>query len=339
MSDTVNWFGDRPLHIETVCARLREAVEERENFFHFDPHKCASNYPLDLPSRPYDAGGVNMLMPSGALRKFAYNLNSRIRALARSTFAPEKLGKFSEFNPALPIGAESSFSSAEICDGIMADFLQVDPADFRMAQPLDFSNMKFFNACAKFLNDYIRYPQPIPFSDTSGSIFGWDCQMALKDLKNGTAITGTYRTDGIISYRSAAGSSRMLTSDTPAEWIKDDLQIHQYGHYFYYDNSRSAGAGYADLTGNFQFQVSARWSLLLDNVTDITENTVSVYTLAPGGDTPLHLPEIWRQRISDTLSGSDRYYRMRVRIFFNSTNILIKLTPDNYPQLPYKYLT
>ena len=338
MSDTVNWFSDRPLHIETVCARLREAVEERENFFHFDPQKCASAHPLDLPSRPYDTGGLNPLIPSGALQKFAYNLNARIRALARSTFAPEKLGKFSAFNPLLSGSAEGSFSSAEICDTIMAD-LQVDPADFRMAQPLELSNMKFFNACAKFLNDYIRYPQPIPFSGTPDSVFGWDFQMEIKDLQNNTAITGTYRTDGIISCRSTAGSSRILTGDTPAEWVKDDLKIHQYGHYFYYADDRPAGAGYADLTGEFQFQISARWSMLLDGVTDITENTVSVCTLAPGGTAPLHLPEIWQKRISGTLSGSDQYYQLRVRIFFNASDILIKLTPDNYPQLPYKYLT
>ena len=338
MSSTVSWLNGRPQHITEICAKLREAVEEREHFFRFDPEKCAASDPLDLPHAPFNTSPANPALQAGSLWKFTSSLSNRLRALARFAFAPEKLGVFSSFNPAAGrAGFERSYLSLEECDTIFTS-LQVDPADFRMRPPFQITDMKFFNACARLLNDYILYPQPTRFSGSPGAVFGKDFEMEYQDLQSGGSRSGTYLNDGIISIRSSAGSVRNLTGDTPAELIADDLRINETGLYFYYDPDRASGAEATPLYGEFQFQLNVEWIFNIDGVTQEREFDSRIYHLSPGSTAPLQIPALWQNRISQVRSGSTEYSRMAVRMYISANSFSIKLTPANYPELPYKYL-
>ena len=85
---STDWFNDRPLDLREVCARMKEAVEERERFFKLIP---APEYPLEIPPLPVrlDGPGVyGVRLP----HQFVYDLVRRIAPLVNNAFDPRNFG-------------------------------------------------------------------------------------------------------------------------------------------------------------------------------------------------------------------------------------------------------
>ena len=340
---STDWFNDRPLHIETICTRLREAVEEREAFFRFDPEKTAKT-PLTLPSRPYSLGNNhNRYANFTVWQEFIDNLSRRIRTLARFVFAPDNLGKFSEFNPSPGRNAhESIYCSIQETD-VLLESLEIDPADFWMRKPHRFMDMKFFNACAELLNRYILYPQPPHFKTSTNTVFGWDCYLSVTDLVSGNVIARNFQPDGSIKFTGSSGSYGLFSGENIAKWQKNDYRAAASGHRLYYDHTLGSGTDSFPFTGEFQLQLSSQWSEIVNQSTTASEICTTTYTITPGGSVPMHIPDQWQQRIPAVLAGQENASSASVTVLpvlvrGTATSPRIKLTAANIPPLPYKYL-
>ena len=113
ISPTVNWFNDRPLNMYTVCSRLIEAVEEREEFFDLKPDEY---HPLELPEPPccnYDLRGESVKDPEiWYLRNFSQHLFNRVLDLLRNTFFYEKFGSWENIWPCGTMSQIKSYLTA-----------------------------------------------------------------------------------------------------------------------------------------------------------------------------------------------------------------------------------
>ena len=215
----------------------------------------------------------------------------------------------------------------------------IDGAAFCRRRPYRWTDRGgFFTAAAEVLDRIALYPDPPRFSSArgrnSGRVFGIDADLSVTDLVNGNSDRRRYQpTGGDLRIALAGGGQAICFVETARNWRRDVSDAAADNWSIYYDASVGQ-AGTANrrgegvpLRGEFTFRLSARLSV----TGRATESFTQELTVRPGGVCDAPDFSCWREYFTPA-PGSDRWEAV---INFDSDEI--RLRPENYPPLPYRY--
>ncbi|MCI5778909.1 MAG: hypothetical protein MR051_03695 [Lentisphaeria bacterium] len=348
---SADWFNDRPLDLREVCVRLREAVEERERFFKLTT--SATYYPLEIPPRPFRLSGYGASGTAQLPLPFANNLVRRIARLVDNSFDPRKFGAWSEFFPLNGAGAGiMNQATYPLFEELGIDGYAYCRAP--LSRPFRWADMAFFHAAAEVLDRIVRYPRPPEFNDSGGRdrgrVFGIDAALHIVDFADGSRTDGTYQPAGRDLRRTlASGRAVSCHPRSGAYWRRNEGLYYADERHLYYDASADPawgtdvrGAG-VELTGEFTIRLHTRCGFFVSRYGAGTETWYEEYdqdlTIRPGGVCDVPRFPLWESTFAAWRTAPEESNILSREAGMTISAPLIRLTPENYPVLPYQYLS
>lgn len=343
---TTGWFDDRPLELATVCTRLKEAVEERENFYRLDIP--STWYPLELPQAPFcnsDMTGEELKDRNvNFIRKFAENLYYRVNNLLSNSFNPLKFGKWCDTGYLAAYDAQQTLlEELNIDSNVFRSRGYIGGGNYCHLLPFCYENMRYFHTVADVLNRCCLYPAPPVFStagtQSKGYVFGLDCTFDCHDFISGTGSTFSYQPDGITFYPQGASYSATLSPANPAGYrVKLNNNKVEYEYNFKASNLKIFYTPSFPLQGSFQVKMQMEGHFEnIDGSADLLDE--QILTLA-NGSTGCEISLNWCASQLAKCTGSSLQNSKKnsyANIRFDCSEILLE--KENYPLLPYKYST
>ncbi|MBR2344657.1 MAG: hypothetical protein IKA71_02590 [Lentisphaeria bacterium] len=340
MNSAANWFS-RPLSIPQAFQILKEALEEREKFFNIIP---SPSYALDIPAR----FNMNTLSNRDLL---CSNLRHRIEVLVQKAFDPRKFGQWSAYSA---VGSVNPFFNE----------MGVDLEGYRYARPEPYrmDDGRFFYAAADILNRCALYPY-LAFSSkayVSGANFGMNADLQVHDILAGKTVSAEYMyNENPLHLILHDGTYAAAYLEYPVRYFRkrnaDGNIIREYrisakNHRFFCQANMASefAGGTLQMRGSFQVELSMNWRCRLwdsekSGFSSVSGTKTQICTLCPEKESDIPDLSEWQEQInaasrfdSNAPEEIDEYDTY-VRVIFSTPRIFIN--PENYPVLPYKYLT